>query len=287
MSFKYIRITVPYYIPIAVLGLVAGAVLTTGALPDFRIVYAAISLAFLVGGFNTFNGVYDKQIDVINKPRRPIANGKISEKAGIVYAFFLYIISFAFAFLINPYFIGIIGISIVLTISYSIPPIRLRARFIINTLTGLIFYGFLCPLAGWALYPSYGIPIELIVFIFLLGSGIAITKDFEDVEGDKTYDIKTLPLVMGFTKAKVLVGALIFFSFAYIVSISLSQFIDMRYLSILIFIPWAAYIVYSLGENSPKGYSYNENKKTNKTFFIKNMFLAISVELFLIVITLI
>ena len=162
---KYIRVTVPYYIPIAVLGMLVGAVLTSKAIFDIRLLWAAISLSALVGGFNTLNGVFDKQIDKLNKPHRPIANGSISIRAGIAYSIFLYILTYVFGFLINPQFLMIIFISTILTVCYSIPNIRLRAKFIINTLTGLVFYGILCPLAGWSLYPMQPIPWSMILFI--------------------------------------------------------------------------------------------------------------------------
>ncbi len=275
MYLKYIRVTVPYYMPIAVLGLLLGAVLTTGFLPDFRILYAAASICFIVGGFNTLNGVYDRNIDSINKPDRPIASGSMSSKQGLIYSLMLYSIAFLLSIPVGVNFIIIAVVSIIITASYSIPSVFLRKKFIINTLTGLVFYGILCPLAGWAMYPHLPVPVFLIVFIFIFGSGIAITKDFQDVRGDSMYRIKTVPTVMGIPRALALVSSLIILSFVYMMLAYAAGFVDIRYLSVFIFIPWAFYAVKGL-----------DSKNGDKTYFIKNMLLAISVELLLIVVTL-
>ncbi len=275
---KYFEVIVPYYIPIAIVGLLTGAILTTKSLPDFRIIYAILSLTFLVGGFNTLNGVYDKYIDSVNKPHRPIAKGTISLRAGLTYSIILYILALFSGLFLNPIFIAILLVSIILTVFYSLPRIRLRSKFIINTLTGLIFYGFLCPLAGWALYPENPIPIEMIIFLFILGSGIAITKDFEDVRGDRMYNVRTLPTILGIERTSLLTKFLITSSFVYMGWISLTNIVDIRYLGIFIFIPWALYTIYSLG---------SEKVNNNRMFFIKNILLAISIELFIIAVTLV
>lgn len=281
---KYITVTVPYYIPIAVLGLLVGVVLTSKTVPYVQIIYAAISFAFLVGGFNTLNGVFDKDIDEINKPKRPIAIGKISMSGGILYSIFLYALSIILAFFVNTVFLGIAIISIALTSFYSIPIIRLRSKFIINTMTGLVFYGILCPLAGWSLYSSQPVPIYMIIFLFLLGSGIGITKDFEDVRGDSVFRIKTAPTVFGTRGASYITGFLIAVSFVYLAAISLLRIIDVRYLAVLIFIPWVVYILHSL---EPSRFENGYGVNNNKNFFVKNVFLAISVELLIIAVTLI
>ncbi len=272
---RFLEVTVPYYIPIAVLGVVAGAVLATGAILDIRIFYAALSISLVVGGFNTLNGVFDAEIDEVNKPHRPIASGKMSKKTGFFYACFLYMAGVVISLTVNFYFISIVLLSVLLTASYSLPFIRLRRRFIVNTVTGLVFYSILCPLAGWSLYPATQAPVFLIVFLFLLGSGIAITKDFEDVYGDRMYRIRTLPGTIGIENANKSIRILIFLSFFYLVIISLMNIISLRYLAILIFSPWIFYTVYRL-----------EPGNNNKMFFIKNLFLVISIELFIIVITL-
>jgi len=274
---KFIDVTVPYYIPIALLGLINGAILTINTIPGFEIVYAAISLSFVVGGFNTLNGVYDKDIDKLNKPHRPIPKKAISIRAAKNYAFLLYLLAFLTSFLLNTYFILTVLFSIILTSFYSIPHIRLRSRFIINTLSGLVFYGILCPLAGWSLYPTFPMPILFIVFLFLLGSGIAVTKDFEDVHGDAAFKIKTIPTVFGLDGGRVFVSLMILLSFAYLAALAFLSIIEFKYIAVLIFLPWAFYTIYKIGDD----------RNNFKNFFLKNILLAVSVELMIIAVTIV
>ncbi len=275
MYLKYLRVTVPYYMPIAVLGLFLGAVLTTGMIPDFRILYAAAGICFVVGGFNTLNGVYDRNIDKINKPDRPIASGAMSLRSGLIYSLILYVFALILSIPVSVHFMIIVILSIVITSFYSIPSVFLRGKFIVNTLTGLVFYGILCPLAGWAMYPYLPVPVSMILFVFIFGSGIAITKDFQDVHGDSVYRIKTVPTVMGIPKALALISSLIVFSFVYMLLAYLAGIIEVKYLSVFIFIPWAVYAVRDL-----------DTKNSDKVYFMKNMLLAISVELLIIIVTL-
>jgi 4-hydroxybenzoate polyprenyltransferase len=196
----------------------------------------------------------------------------------------LYAVAITIAFFINLVFLGIIALSVLLTASYSLPFVSLRSKFIINTMTGLVFYGILCPLAGWSIYSSYPLPMEMILFVFLLGSGIGITKDFEDIRGDSIFQIKTAPTTLGVRNASLVTGFLICISFVYLTAISVLGIVDIKYLAVLIFIPWVVYILYSLGTSKfENGYGSNNDKN----FFIKNIFLAISVELALIAVTLI
>ena len=264
---------VPYYIPIAILGMLVGAILTLQDVPDLKVIYAAISLLFLVGGFNTLNGVFDRAIDRVNKPNRPIASGKMSVRMGVLYSMALYIIAIFGAILVNFYFISIVLISILLTALYSIPFVNLRSRFVINTFTGLIFYGFLCPLSGWAIYPYLRMPIEMIIFIFILGAGIAITKDFEDIKGDKMFGIKTIPVVFGESSRKI-VSFLLILAFIYLSILALTELIEIKYLWSLMFFPWVLYTIYVMNQGIGK-----------RLYFFKNIMLAISVELFIIALT--
>ncbi len=273
---KYISVTVPCYIPIAIMGLITGAILTANTSIGTEIIYAAISLSFVVAGFNTLNGVYDKDIDRLNKPHRPIAKGTLSTNGAKNYALLLYILAFVISFKLNIYFIIIILSSIVLTSFYSIPRIRLRKRYVLNTFTGLVFYGIVCPLAGWALYPTFPIPLYQILFLLLLGSGISVTKDFEDIYGDSAFSIKTFPTVLGIGKASILISMVIIFSFLYLAILCLFTIIEIKYLSILILLPWAIYNIYRIKDG-----------KNLKNFFLKNIFLVIVVEFMMIAITLI
>ena len=98
--FNYLRIMVPYYIPIAIVGAFVG-ITGSGGIFDFNILLSFLSLSLLVGAFNTFNGIADYRIDKINKPKRPVPSGRISRKVAFLYAIILYTLSLSIASQIN------------------------------------------------------------------------------------------------------------------------------------------------------------------------------------------
>lgn len=266
--FRYLQVTVPYYIPIAIGGALVG-IATSGGSLNLNALIAFLSLAFLVGGFNTYNGITDFKIDLINKPHRPIPSGKITRKKAFLYSIILYAISWYLAYQLTREFFEIILISTVLTTLYSIPIIRLRKRFLINNFVGAIFYGLLCPLAGWALNPLNPIPLFIIAFVFLLALSLSITKDFEDLLGDKIYSNKTLPVVLGPKSSSWLTATTLLISFAYLISAIWLGLIAKQYILTVISIPGFLYLIRKMYMDSNNNHRFsNEKTKSRNLFYV-------------------
>lgn len=206
---RYFRVIVPCYVPVALAAMILGLTVSGGFL-NTTIIFAAISVVALIAGFNTFNGLTDIQIDKINKPYRPIPSGEISRIKALLYSIFLYSISIFIAYNINQQFFYLTLAMGLLTLFYSLPPIRLRKRVFLNNLSGGVIYGVLCPLLGWALFPTNPIPIFIVVFTFLLAFALSIAKDFEDVLGDKMFEVKTLPVTLGAKNSAWLIRTYLF-----------------------------------------------------------------------------
>ncbi|MFA6269363.1 MAG: UbiA family prenyltransferase, partial [archaeon] len=201
----YWNLMVPEYVPMAITTLLAGAVVTTGTLPNSSFWLLAVSLSCIVGAFNSFNAIADKEIDKINSPHRPIPSKKIEEKHALYFSIGLYVLALLLASFINTTaFIIILG-CVVLTAAYSYPKINLKQRFLLGTLTVTLFYAVLCFLAGWALSPTQRFPLEIATFLFLMGFGLAITKDFMDLPGDAFHRKHTLPVKLGYLQSIVFI----------------------------------------------------------------------------------
>ena len=80
---------------------------------------------------------------------------------------------------------------------YSFPGVSIKKHFLFGTVAASFIYGFLFPLAGWALVNSVWIPFPIILLLFIFGLGSATLKDFEDVEGDIIHGVNTLPNILG------------------------------------------------------------------------------------------
>lgn len=275
---KYVRVTVPYYIPLALAGAFVGITISGGML-NLSALSAFLSLTFLVAGFNVYNGITDFKIDLINKPYRPIPSGKITRKQAFAYTIILYVLSWIFAYQLTKEFFIIIMISTLITTLYSIPGIRLRKRFLWSNFSGAIFYGILCPLAGWSLMPLNPIPIYIIAFIFLLAFSLSITKDFEDLLGDRIYANKTIPVVLGSRTASFLTATVLIISFTYLYSAITLEMIERQYLLTILLIPGFLYLIRKMYKDSNGNYRFSNEKTKSRTIFFTLIGLGVLVEI--------
>lgn len=278
LLFNYIRVTVPYYIPIAIMGAFLG-ITASGGIFSYSILTAFLSLGLLVAAFNTLNCVIDVNVDKINKPYRPIPAGKISRKNALIYSLILYASCLISAYQLTLEFFLIILASAILTISYSIPKVRFKKRFLINNLTGGVFYGLLCPLAGWALTPINPIPIYLIIFVFLLSLSLSVTKDFEDVIGDKAYAIKTIPATFGIRNAARLFSILIVFSFVYIMFLVGLHLVKPELIFSVLMLPPFLYLIKKIYQKPKSFYNGIDERSTARRIFFMLIGLGILLEL--------
>ncbi len=219
----YLRLVVIEYIPPALMALLVGFVFAGGTfnnLPSLLLIL--ISTALVVFGYNTFNAVYDKKIDIINKPYRPLPKGTITEKHALYLSIFFFVFSMLLSLLVNLVSFFIICIAIIFAIAYSVPPLHLKRYFLVGNFMGNVMYAVLFPLAGWSLVINGQIPWQAISILFLFGMGTAIMKDFEDVLGDSLYKVHTIPSSLGNEHGSVLSGLFIFASFL-LLSIFISE----------------------------------------------------------------
>ncbi len=273
----YFRITVPYYIPIAIMGIFVG-IATSGGAFNFNVLLSFVSISAMIAAFNTFNGVTDFKIDLINKPHRPIPAGKMTRSNASLYSLILYAISLIIAFQLTLQYFQITILTGIVTILYSFPLVRLRKRFIISNLCGAVIYGLLCPLLGWSLMPSNPLPIYILGFTFLFALSLSMSKDFEDFIGDKAYRIKTIPVVLGIEKAKLLSVMMLSLSFAYLVSVAVLGLIEIRYLLVVITLPGFIALIRRMYQDHKRFYNSIEERKVAKRIFLMLMGLAILVE---------
>lgn len=239
------ELTVPEYIPMAILGAFVGVVATTKTLPSALFIELIVLLICIVAGFNTFNAISDKKIDLINKPTRPLPSNKITVLQAEKLTIFFYLTAILISVFINPIVFGLTLVMTLITVLYSLELFYLKKRFVIGNLVGAVLYAVLCPLAGWALTPTLTPPLFIILVLFLLSIGLSFLKDFEDVVGDKKYGIATLPLKIGRDKSVFLILLILtiaFISIAYL--ISLKTLPEINYF-LLIFYPLLFFNIYS------------------------------------------
>jgi 4-hydroxybenzoate polyprenyltransferase len=205
----------PFTLVAPALGFASGAATAYGATPREHW-SAAILLDPLIGltmaavlnaASNALNQIYDLDIDRVNKPRRPLPSGGLSQRAAWTFTWLTYALALLLAWLVAPggrhECFWIVVAATVGTVVYSVPPLRTKRLGLWANLTIAIPRGVLLKVAGWSSVKTvFGAEpwyIGAIFGLFLLGA--STTKDFADMEGDARGGCRTLPIIYGVRRA--------------------------------------------------------------------------------------
>ncbi|MCL1966174.1 MAG: geranylgeranylglycerol-phosphate geranylgeranyltransferase [Candidatus Bathyarchaeota archaeon] len=183
------------------------------AYPHFDLNWFNILCGFLTGftfcaAAMVINDYYDRKIDAINEPQRPIPSGLVSSKEALVLMSILIIVGSLFSFLAAPYGLRcfiVAAISLVITASYLTVGKRsgLPGNFLVSACVAIPFiYGSITAIG------TVGLNVVLFASMaFLSNTGREITKGIVDVKGDSVENVKTLAVRFGEkTAAVVAVG---------------------------------------------------------------------------------
>jgi chlorophyll synthase len=163
----------------------------------------------LTGYTQTVNDFYDRDIDAINEPYRPIPSGAISIPQVVVQIWVLLLGGIAVAYGLDRWaghsFPTITVLAIggsFLSYIYSAPPLKLKQNgWLGNYALGASYIA----LPWWAGHALFGdltpTIVVLTLFYSLAGLGIAVVNDFKSVEGDRQLGLKSLPVMFGVTTA--------------------------------------------------------------------------------------
>ena len=151
------------------------------------------------------NQLEDVEIDEINKPHLPLAAGEFSQREAQLIVAITGILALLLAWVMGPFLLGMVGISLAIGTAYSLPPIRLKrfpfwAALCIFSVRGAIvnlglFLHFSSVLRRSEFIPPSVWALTLFVLVFTFA--IAIFKDIPDIEGDRQYNISTLTIQLG------------------------------------------------------------------------------------------
>lgn len=168
-----------------------------------------LSGPLLTGYTQTLNDFYDREIDAINEPYRPIPSGAISVPQVVAQILVLLFVGIAVAYGLDQWaghdFPTITALAIggsFLSFIYSAPPLKLKQNGWLGNYALGASYIALPWWAGHALFGELNLTIVLLtLFYSLAGLGIAVVNDFKSVEGDRQLGLKSLPVMFGVTAA--------------------------------------------------------------------------------------
>ncbi|MEO1105527.1 MAG: chlorophyll synthase ChlG [Pseudomonadota bacterium] len=187
----------------------ACGVVSAGVPVDWPLLIVGIILTgpLVCAASQAVNDWYDRHVDAINEPDRPIPSGRLPGRWGLYVAFLWTGLS-----LVVATFLGVWGfiatvIGLILAWAYSMPPFRLkRDGWVGNAAVGACYEG-LPWFTGAAVmlgsFPDIRI-ISLAVLYSIGAHGIMTLNDFKSIEGDRQVGIASIPARMGARPAAIL-----------------------------------------------------------------------------------
>jgi geranylgeranylglycerol-phosphate geranylgeranyltransferase len=192
-----------------------GAVLAAPQLGSLN--WLNIMLGFLTGftfcaAAMVINDYYDRKIDAINEPQRPIPSGKVKPPEALAFVGVLSAAGFVFAIFVSLLCFAVASVSLAITLTYITVGKRtgVPGNFLVSICVAIPFiYGSITAIG------TVGLNVVLFASMaFLSNTGREITKGIVDVKGDSAEGVKTLAVRFGEKKAAIVAVAFFIFAIA-------------------------------------------------------------------------
>jgi chlorophyll synthase len=162
------------------------------------------------GTSQAINDWFDRHVDAINEPGRPIPSGRIPGRWGLGIAIAGTLAAMVVAWLTGVWVFAATCLGLVCAWIYSAPPLRLKASGWWGPATVALTYEGLTWFTGASVMLG-GLPAVHTLVILLLYSfgawGIMTLNDFKAVEGDSAMGVRSIPVLLGTRTAALLACA--------------------------------------------------------------------------------
>lgn len=158
------------------------------------------------GTSQIINDWFDRKVDAINEPARPIPSGRVPGQWGLYWALCWIALSVGLALLIGGFAVPAALFGLVCAWVYSAPPFRFKRSGWLGPATVAVCYEGLPWLTATAivLAQSPGVTVWAVAILYSVGAhGIMTLNDFKAVEGDRQTGVKSLPVTLGIRRASM------------------------------------------------------------------------------------
>jgi chlorophyll/bacteriochlorophyll a synthase len=157
------------------------------------------------------NDWFDRHVDAINEPGRPIPSGRVPGNWGLYIAIIWSVVSLAVSALLGIWVFVAAFVGLVLAWIYSAPPIRLKQSGWWGAAACALSYEGITWFTGAAVV-TQALPdsrILILAGLYAAGAhGIMTLNDFKAEDGDRQMGIASLPVVLGVANAARLACAI-------------------------------------------------------------------------------
>ena len=223
----------------------------------FNFVLLCLSSIFIAAAGYIINDYFDLNIDMVNKPDKMVVDKIIHRRWTIAWHQILSITGIAIGFYLdyhnNIFLLGLSNIvCVTLLFIYSI---SLKKKFLIGNVIISLLTAWVILVVTWCenyniIYSNNSLGINKILretflfagFAFIISLVREVVKDMEDIEGDRRYGCKTMPIVWGINATKVFVAVWLIVLIAVLViaqvyAVHLRWWLSIAYCTVLIIIP--------------------------------------------------
>ena len=180
----------------------AAMLIATAILDEFSNVRIMVLTSLIVmlyaAASNALNDALDHEIDLINRPMRPIPSGHVSVNGALALSFIFFTIGLVLCLQLPDSAIvigGFIAVPLMIVYSTNLKGKGLIGNFVVALILGMAF------LFSGAAYGN----IEPMWTPMLLAFGLTLVrelvKDIADIEGDKFSGLHTFPIVFGINRS--------------------------------------------------------------------------------------
>lgn len=168
---------------------------------DLVVVGILLAGPLVCGASQIVNDWFDRHVDAINEPHRPIPSGRVPGRWGLYFAIVWSALSLVVGYLLGPWVFGATVLGMLLAWAYSAPPVRLKLNgWWGNAAVGLSYEG-LAWVTGAAVMLGGAMPDQRILLLALLYSigahGIMTLNDFKALDGDRQMGVRSIPVQLG------------------------------------------------------------------------------------------
>ncbi|MCW8850098.1 MAG: geranylgeranylglycerol-phosphate geranylgeranyltransferase, partial [Melioribacteraceae bacterium] len=195
------------------------------------VIWSGISAMMVAAAGNIINDYFDLEIDLINRPNRPIPLKIIEKNEAISVYLILLIASIAISYSLSMNIFYIVLLTNIFLFLYSafLKKVLFVGNVVIAICTALVF------IFGGIVVGNLNDAIIPAAFAFLINLIREILKDIEDLEGDKQANIITIPIRFGISHTRSIILAISLFLILLTILPFLWQLYKIEYLFIILF----------------------------------------------------
>lgn len=199
---------------------------------DFKLFLLSSSTIIIAAAGYVINDYYDIKIDYVNKPDKVVVGKLVKRRIVLISHALMNLTGILLGFYLGIYvgLINIIAAFLLWVYSNRLKRMPFIGNFVIALLAGLSIL-----IVAVYYRQNFNLVFIYSVFAFSINLVREIIKDMEDIRGDMRFGSKTLPIIWGLRKTKILLYALItvFMALLFFLSYQLKNHILSAYFILL------------------------------------------------------